>query len=180
VIPRGSRGLSLQWTAQLQYRQADIMSNQISFFMGEIQEQQEAWKVEHEQLKTNCWVLEDLLRRGIGLFQIISMGDVSWSRKVQSNSIAFDPEMAKKFHEAYTWWLLPCEAILSDLAKSEVKYKVEGAEQFRDCIRLAKRSAAIDIERLIESMNQKRVGEVVTVNEVFWDGINGTNARRTG
>jgi hypothetical protein len=151
------------------------MPTDVTFLIDELGDQKESWKIDHDELK-GCWELEDLLRRGIGWFHLIRMADDSWSKKVQRGSVEFDAKIARRLHGWYRWWLLPCDRVLAELEKHELKYKVEGAEQFRDCIRLANRSASIDVEHLIESVSQEKAGRAVPLTEGLWDAIIGDNA----
>lgn len=126
----------------------------------------ESWKKDHEELKY-CWALEDKIKQGLGLFHMIQATDVQWSKAVQAKRTAFNPDIVRRIHSDYAWWVEPCGQIVAVLSEVQKSYKVEKAEEFLDCVRIASRRAAVDIESLIESVGQ----EPVTVTEELWNEL---------
>jgi hypothetical protein len=145
------------------------MPNDVSFFVGELEDQKSEWKLmaDHEAAM-ECRDLEDKLRRGIGLFSMIRLSDESWSKKVQDGSAKFSPPIALSINAAYKWWLTPCEEILSQVEKTQRQFKVDNAEHFGDCVRLAKKLAAIDVEGVIESIEQAQKGQTELLTDEVW------------
>lgn len=139
------------------------------FFAEQIEDQREAWKADHEEAM-ECRDLEDLIRRGLGLFHVVRLADESWSRKVQSGAAKFNPKFARDINSAYKWWLEPCDEVLAEIQRVERSFPVEGAGEFLRCYRLAKNLASIDADELVESMAQIERGEAEELTEEDWGG----------
>lgn len=156
------------------------MATDTSLLVNAFNDSKESWKKDHEELKY-CWALEDKIEQGLGIFHMIRMADVQWSKDVQSKKTEFNPEVVRCIHHQYAWWLEPCDQIVSALSAVQKSFKVEKAEAFLDCIRIANRRASVNVERLIESVGQKGRGETVRMTEELWhELIAGNVARRAG
>ena len=125
--------------------------------VDQIEKDREAWTVEH-RTATACRDVEDLIDRGVGHFWVIRLADEAWTSRVQDGREAFDADVARGYRANDLWWLAPCVGILTRLDELERKYKVDGAEMFRDCVRTATRLVSFDLEELIAS-----IGEAETV-----------------
>ena len=79
------------------------MADQMSFVAEQLEEEKEGWKSDHDAAM-ECRDLEDLLRRGIGLFYWLRLADESWSKKVQGGTVPFDAARAKSIYKQYKWW----------------------------------------------------------------------------
>lgn len=150
------------------------MATDTTLLIDAFNDSKESWKKDHEELKY-CWALEDKIREGLGLFHTIQMSDVRWSKAVQSGKTHFDAGVARALHECYVWWLGPCDQVLGALSAIQKLYKVEQAEAFVDCVRIATKRASVDIEQLIRSVEQKNRGEMVTITEEIWNEIVATD-----
>jgi hypothetical protein len=139
------------------------------FFAEHLEDQREAWKADHDKAM-ECRDLEDLIRRGLGLFHIIRLADESWSRKVQAGTQKFNADAARGINAAYKWWLEPCDDVLKAIRQMELSLPVEGAGEFLRCYRLAKNLAGIAVDDLIESVEQVTRGEAVELTEEDWGG----------
>jgi thiol-disulfide isomerase/thioredoxin len=148
------------------------MPTDTSLVVDGYQESKDSWKKDHERLKTDCWALEDKIAQGLNYYHGIRMADLSWSRAVgMSGGAKFDPAIARLLHAEYTSWLKPCDEIIDALSEVQKNYKVEQAEAFLDAARLARRRAAVDIERLIASVEERNRGEAVPLDEGKWDEL---------
>jgi hypothetical protein len=61
------------------------------------------------------------------------------------------------------------------LEHKERQFKVEGAEIFRDCIRLATRLANTDVEALIQSAAEADSGQSELLTDEVWVGLDHTH-----
>lgn len=148
------------------------MPNEVDFFVEELAGEREAWKSDHDAAM-DCRDLEDLVRRGLGFYYMIRISDESWSRKVQSGQVGFDPDRARKIHAAYKWWLEPCADLIAAIQEVEASYTVDGAEEFRKCVRRARMIVRLDVESLVESMKQLQDGDVQPLTEEVWGALPG-------
>lgn len=137
------------------------MAADIEFIVGQLADEKETWKVEHESVMKSHDDLTALVKKGIALYAMIQLADTSWSQKVQNCQVAFNAEVAKKFHSAYQWWIKPCDQILSQLDDMERTYPVERSAEFRQICVQAQRSASVDFDALLQSMEDSRHGRVV-------------------
>ena len=141
-----------------------MMANDINI-LGELKDEREAWKTDHDAAMA-CYDVEDMILRGLALFFGIRRADESWTKKVQAGTLQFDPKRAQSIHQEYEWWLAPCDDVLAALNKAERSFKqVENAEVFRRCVNLARRLVLIDVDGLIESHEQIVRGEVEAITE---------------
>ena len=130
------------------------MSRDTTMFMADqIERDREVWKVEPRTDMARRDV-EDLINRGLGHFWVIRLADETWTARVQDGREVFDAEVARGYTADYLWWLAPCDGILARLDELERKVKVDRAEAFRDCVRMAKRLVSFDVEELIASVGE--------------------------
>jgi hypothetical protein len=90
------------------------MQSDREFFVDGIEDAQESWKAGQEDAM-GCRNVEETVRRGIGYFYMIRFADESWSKKVQSGAVKFDPAQARAIRQRYQSWLKPCDQVLSVL-----------------------------------------------------------------
>lgn len=146
------------------------MTSATSFFVRQLERERETWKVDHDAAM-RCRDLESLLRKGVMFFYAIRTADESWSEQVQDGKVKYSAQHVRDIRSAYEWWLKPCEAVNAMIQRMEQHFKVEEAEAFRTCWRLARNLVSIDIDRLIESTEQAIRGEVAELTEEDWGGL---------
>lgn len=122
----------------------------IEFLVEQLRNEQDAWQKDHEAAM-GCRDVEDVVRRGNALFFLIRMADETWSRKVQCGAENLDPVKVREIHKSYEWWIAPAAEVLKAIQKAEEQYEVEGAQEFRRCLRRAKRILEVNVDDLIGS-----------------------------
>src|SRR5438445_13003893 len=103
----------------------DLVSRQLEIY-------EEAWKKDHEEVKTSLWNFEDNLAVGLALFQVIHDRYWTWRDRVIRGREQCDVEDEKAFKERFAWWLRPCKQVMRKLDELESEYgSVEGGREFR-------------------------------------------------
>lgn len=136
----------------------------VEFLAEQIEDFGESWKADHEEAM-QCRDLEKALGGGIGLFHCIRLADQVWSEQVQDGKIEFDAKIAKMLRNYYEFWLAPVDRILSAVQKFEANYEVEGAEEFRRCIRHARRVIHIPLSEIVSTE------KATPLTEEDWGGV---------
>lgn len=124
----------------------------------------EQWKADHDEAMA-CRELEAKLQTGLGYFWAIRLADMNWSRQVQTGHVGFDLATAREIYDLYRWWLEPCDGVLNNLDETGRDFNVEHAEEFRGCVREARRFAAIDPEAVAAGMADVVAGRLVRLAE---------------
>ena len=132
---------------------------QATFIAQQIKDAAEQWGVDYEEAMA-CRALEDRLETGVGYFHVIRLADRHWSKQVQEGKVKFDVEQARELHSLYKWWLEPCDNILDHLDRLGRDYDVDHGEEFRECVRTARRYALIDVEATAEGLAEIAAGQV--------------------
>jgi hypothetical protein len=123
---------------------------EIDYIHAQMKEGDE-WKTGGQHsLDESCRDLEQILRFGLRLFNGIKSADETWTAKVQSGEVAFDPGSVRTIRKAYEWWLSPCVWVLEQILKLEdVPYEIAGADEFRRAWRYARNVTQMPVDDLL-------------------------------
>lgn len=112
----------------------EIVKRQVRAFKETV----DRWESDHVDAM-ECLDLEQLLRVGIWLYDLLHETDKRWRTALAEGKAQYDPKVDKAFDEVFDMWLEPCALVDARIKKCESKkYRVEGAREFRERYQRAK------------------------------------------
>jgi len=125
----------------------------------------ESWKIDHDQAMA-CRDFEDWLDVGLHLLEVVRRADERYRDDVKTGKVPFRREDAQQLVQVYSYWLEPCDHLLSALkAFEDDGYQIENAEVFRRACRLTC-IPGIEPESLARAADQFQRGKGRRLSEV--------------
>jgi len=127
--------------------------------LGLYEAQAEAWKADHDRAMS-CLDLEALLGFGLHIYRSIRKADDAWSEAVRRLSAPLRLEEAEQLSRWYTWWIKPCEALLSEIREFQSEgYEVKEAAEFREACLHVRSVLSIPLDRILGAANDTSAGK---------------------